>query len=60
MAHKKGIEPLADRVRAWLSRHPISEAIIWFLAAAGCVAVLVWFLGFSSFGEPPAFVYEQF
>ncbi|MBB3171223.1 hypothetical protein [Parvibacter caecicola] len=45
---------------SWLRRHPVIEALLWFVGAFACIAVLVWFFGFSGFGNPPEFVYEQF
>lgn len=49
-----------QRLVEWLERHPNLEAFLWFAVALGCIALLVWFLGFSGFGDPPEFVYEQF
>ncbi len=48
------------KIQIWLSQHPTSEALLWFAAAVACIAVLVWFLLFSGYGNPPEFVYEQF
>ena len=49
-----------ERALTWLADHPKAEGALWFLAALACIAILVWFLGFSDFGAPPEFVYEQF
>lgn len=57
---KNKLEALQESARQWLAQHPTIEAILWFLAAAACIAILIWFLGFSGFGAPPEFVYEQF
>lgn len=54
------LQVLLEDVRQWLAQHPAIEAVLWFMAALACIAVLVWFLGFSGFGNPPEFVYEQF
>ena len=35
-------------------------AILWFAAAAAMLALLVWFLVDSGFGEPAMPVYENF
>lgn len=53
-------EHFVETVRSWLKGHPNIEAILWFIGALACIAILVWFLGFSGFGDPPEFVYEQF
>ena len=39
---------------------PNIEAFLWFVAATMCIVILVWFLIFSGYGDPPEFVYEQF
>lgn len=49
-----------EKAKNWLSEHPSAEAVLWFLAAIGCIAVLAWFLLFSGYGAPPDFVYKQF
>lgn len=49
-----------EKAKSWLSEHPNAEAALWFLAAIACIVILVWFLAFSGYGEPPEFVYEQF
>ncbi|WP_304855730.1 hypothetical protein [Adlercreutzia caecimuris] len=49
-----------EKVRCWLGKHPNAEAFLWFVFAAACIAILVWFLLFSGYGDPPEFVYEQF
>ena len=51
---------LRDKVTAWLHSHPLIDGLAWGLAVVACVALLVWFYGFSGFGAPPEFVYEQF
>ena len=51
---------LRDKVTAWLRSHPLIDGRAWGLAVVACVALLVWFYGFSGFGAPPEFVYEQF
>lgn len=35
-------------------------ALLWFVSAAALLALLVWFLVYSGFGEPAAPVYENF
>ena len=37
-----------------------ASALLWFVTAVACIAILVWFLLFSGYGNPPEFVYEQF
>ncbi len=59
-AKKTKSEEFKDRALLWLASHPKAEGALWFLAAFTCIAILVWFLGFSDFGAPPEFVYEQF
>lgn len=49
-----------NRVRCWLNSHPNVEAFLWFVAAIMCIVILVWFLLFSGYDDPPEFVYEQF
>lgn len=49
-----------EKAQTWLSQHPTAEALLWFVTAAACIAILVWFLLFSGYGNPPEFVYEQF
>ncbi|WP_251231207.1 hypothetical protein [Adlercreutzia aquisgranensis] len=51
---------LGEKIRSWLRRHPLMDGLAWGLAVVACVALLVWFYGFSGFGAPPEFVYEQF
>lgn len=46
--------------QAWLAEHPNIEALLWFVVAVACIAILVWFLMLSGYGDPPEFVYEQF
>lgn len=57
---KTRTEEFKERALTWLADHPKAEGALWFLAALACIAILVWFLGFSDFGAPPEFVYEQF
>lgn len=57
---KTKAEVLQEKARDWLAAHPKAEGALWFLAAFACISLLVWFLGFSDFGAPPEFVYEQF
>ena len=49
-----------ERIQYWLSEHSTVEAFLWFVVALACIAILVWFLFFSGYGDPPEFVYEQF
>lgn len=51
---------LKKRLSEWIKERPNLEAILWFIVALGCIALLVWFLAFSGFDNPPEFVYEQF
>lgn len=57
---KSKLQVLQEGMHQLLAQHPTIEAILWFLTALACVVILVWFLGFSGFGGPPEFVYEQF
>lgn len=49
-----------ERAQAWFAEHPNVEALLWFVVAVACIAILAWFLMFSGYGDPPEFVYEQF
>ncbi|WP_172623320.1 hypothetical protein [Arabiibacter massiliensis] len=51
---------LIESLKAWVRAHPNVEALLWFLGAIACIAILVWFFLLSGYGEPPEFVYEQF
>lgn len=51
---------LLEKAQSWLLQYPTAEALLWFVTAAACIAILVWFLLFSGYGNPPEFVYEQF
>lgn len=35
-------------------------SLLWFVSAVALLALLVWFLVYSGFGEPAAPVYENF
>lgn len=54
------LQKLRCNAQRWLQDRPKLEAVLWFLAALGLIALLVWFLAFSNFGAPPEFVYQQF
>ena len=49
-----------ERMQCWLGERPNVEAFLWFVVAVACIAILVWLLLFSGYGDPPEFVYEQF
>ena len=51
---------LIEGVKEWVQQRPNVEALLWFVGALACIAILVWFFLFSGYGEPPEFVYEQF
>ncbi len=54
------LHPRAERVRTWFFSGRPSALAAWCLAIAACVAVLVWFFFFSSYGAPAEPVYEGF
>ena len=31
-----------EKAQAWLSQHPTAEALLWFVTAVACIAILVW------------------
>lgn len=49
-----------EKAKSWLSEHSNVEALLWFLTAIACIAILAWFLILSGYDDPPEFVYEQF
>ena len=42
-----------ERMQCWLSEHPNAEAFLWFVIALACIVILIWFLLFSGYGDPP-------
>ena len=38
-----------EKAQSWLSQHPTAEALLWFVTAVACIAILVWFLLFSGY-----------
>ena len=54
------LHPRAERVRTWFFSASPTALAAWFLIVAVCVAVLVWFFLFSSYGAPAEPVYEGF
>lgn len=51
---------LADKITEIFFSDTWAGALLWFVAAAALLALLVWFLVYSGFGEPAAPVYENF
>lgn len=54
------IAKIGEWLCVFFAEHPAIEAALWFVGAAACIALLVWFLLFSGYGAPPEFIYEQF
>lgn len=54
------ISKIEKKLRTHIAAHPGLEMLAWFLGAAGCIALLAWFLLFSGYGAPPEFIYDQF
>ena len=54
------IRELADKVRTSFFANTWLSFAMWLVASLAMAALLVWFLGFSGFGEAQAPVYEGF
>ncbi len=54
------IRELADKVRTSFFANTWLSFAMWLVASLAMAALLVWFLGFSGFGETQAPVYEGF